>query len=297
VTTRKKKNTGKNLVIVESPAKARTLERILGRKYELKASLGHVRDLPRSKLGVDVDNGFSPEYVVPRAKSKIAKELRDASKNASMIFLATDPDREGEAISWHLLEVMKNAKTAYRRVVFHEITEEAITNAFKHPRDIDMHLVDAQQARRVLDRLVGYKLSPLLWKKVRRGLSAGRVQSVAVRIIVDREREIEKFTPVEYWSIEADLAKRVNGNGKESFRAALVGLAGEKKLDIPDQEHADTINEELKQAAYNVNTIKTRKVTRQPAPPFITSTLQQEASRRLRFSAAQTMTLAQQLYE
>lgn len=297
MTTRKKKNTGKNLVIVESPAKARTLERILGRKYELKASLGHVRDLPRSKLGVDVDNGFSPEYVVPRAKSKIAKELRDASKNASMIFLATDPDREGEAISWHLLEVMKNAKTAYRRVVFHEITEEAITNAFKHPRDIDMHLVDAQQARRVLDRLVGYKLSPLLWKKVRRGLSAGRVQSVAVRIIVDREREIEKFTPVEYWSIEADLAKRVNGNGKESFRAALVGLAGEKKLDIPDQEHAEAINEELKQAAYNVNTIKTRKVTRQPAPPFITSTLQQEASRRLRFSAAQTMTLAQQLYE
>lgn len=297
MTTRKKKSTGKNLVIVESPAKARTLERILGKKYELKASLGHVRDLPRSKLGVDVDNGFSPEYVVPRAKSKIAKELRDASKSASTIFLATDPDREGEAISWHLLEVMKNAKTEYRRVVFHEITEEAITNAFKHPRDIDMQLVNAQQARRVLDRLVGYKLSPLLWKKVRRGLSAGRVQSVTLRIIVDREREIEKFIPVEYWSIEADLSKKVNGNGKESFRASLVGLAGEKKLNIPDQEHADLINEELKKAAYSVNAIKTKKVTRQPAPPFITSTLQQEASRRLRFSAAQTMALAQQLYE
>lgn len=297
MTTRKKKNTGKSLVIVESPAKARTLERILGRKYELKASLGHVRDLPKSKLGVDVDNGFYPEYVVPRAKSKIAKELRDASKKASTIFLATDPDREGEAISWHLLEVMKNAKTEYRRVVFHEITEEAITNAFKHPRDIDMQLVNAQQARRVLDRLVGYKLSPLLWKKVRRGLSAGRVQSVTLRIIVDREREIEKFIPVEYWSIEADLSKKENGNGKESFRASLIGLAGEKKLDISDQEHADIINEELKQAAYSVNTTKTKKVTRQPAPPFITSTLQQEASRRLRFSAAQTMALAQQLYE
>ena len=297
MTTRKKKSTGKSLVIVESPAKARTLERILGRKYELKASLGHVRDLPKSKLGVDVDNGFSPEYVVPRAKSKIAKELRDASKKASTIFLATDPDREGEAISWHLLEVMKNPKTDYRRVVFHEITEEAITDAFKHPRDIDMQLVNAQQARRVLDRLVGYKLSPLLWKKVRRGLSAGRVQSVALRIIVDREREIEKFIPVEYWSIEADLSREVNGNGKESFRASLIGLTGEKKLDIPDQEHADIINEELKQAAYSVNTVKTKKVTRQPAPPFITSTLQQEASRRLRFSAAQTMALAQQLYE
>ena len=297
MTTRKKKSAGKGLVIVESPAKARTLERILGRKYELKASLGHVRDLPKSKLGVDVDNGFSPEYVVPRAKSKIAKELRDASKKASTIFLATDPDREGEAISWHLLEVMKNPKTDYRRVVFHEITEEAITDAFKHPRDIDMQLVNAQQARRVLDRLVGYKLSPLLWKKVRRGLSAGRVQSVALRIIVDREREIEKFIPVEYWSIEADLSRKENGNGKESFRASLIGLTGEKKLEIPDQEHADIINEELKKAAYSVNTVKTKKVTRQPAPPFITSTLQQEASRRLRFSAAQTMALAQQLYE
>ena len=298
VTARKKKTgNNKSLVIVESPAKARTLGRILGSKYELKASLGHVRDLPRSKLGVNVEDSFSPEYVVPRVKSKIAKELRDASKQASMVYLATDPDREGEAISWHLLEVMKADKIPYKRVVFHEITEEAITSAFKHPRTIDMQLVNAQQARRVLDRLVGYKLSPLLWKKVRRGLSAGRVQSVAVRIIVDREREIENFKPVEYWTIEADLSKQNNGSKKSAFRASLIGLAGQKKLTIPGENESDGIIEELKNAAYSVNKITTKKVNRQPAPPFITSTLQQEASRRLRFSAAQTMTLAQQLYE
>ena len=198
----------KNLVIVESPAKARTLGRILGSSYTLKASLGHVRDLPRSKLGVDIENGFLPAYVVPRAKSKITRELREAAKKVDTVYLATDPDREGEAISWHLLEVMKTNKTPYRRVVFHEITEEAIQEAFKHPRSIDMQLVDAQQARRVLDRLVGYKLSPLLWRKVRRGLSAGRVQSVALKIIVDREREIEGFNPVEFWTIEAELTKK-----------------------------------------------------------------------------------------
>ncbi len=297
MTTRTKKTGAKSLVIVESPAKARTLERILGKKYELKASLGHVRDLPRSKLGVDVENGFAPQYVVPRTKSKLAKELRDAWKSASAVYLATDPDREGEAISWHLLEVMKTDNIPYSRVVFHEITEEAITNAFKHPRTIDMQLVNAQQARRVLDRLVGYKLSPLLWKKIRRGLSAGRVQSVAVKIIVDREREIENFVPVEYWTIEADLTKEEKAKKKNAFRASLVGLAGEKKLEITNQEQADIINTELEKAAYSVDKLKTRQVNRQPAPPFITSTLQQEASRRLKFSAAQTMALAQQLYE
>ncbi|NLE09716.1 MAG: type I DNA topoisomerase [Dehalococcoidales bacterium] len=295
--TTKKKTTGKNLVIVESPAKAKTLERILGKKYELKASLGHVRDLPRSKLGVDVENSFNPQYVVPRTKSKLAKELRDACKNASKVFLATDPDREGEAISWHLLEVMKVENIPYSRVVFHEITEEAIMNAFKHPRDIDMQLVNAQQARRVLDRLVGYKLSPLLWRKIRRGLSAGRVQSVAVKIIVDREREIENFKPVEYWTIEAELSTAEKAKKNNTFKASLVGLAGEKKVVISNNEEASVINDELKKAVYSVDKVKTKKVNRQPAPPFITSTLQQEASRRLRFSAAQTMALAQQLYE
>jgi DNA topoisomerase-1 len=293
--TAKKK--GKNLVIVESPAKARTLGRILGGNYDLKASLGHVRDLPKSKLGVDVENSFSPEYVIPRAKTKIAKELREASKTAATVYLATDPDREGEAISWHLVEVMKTNKTPYRRVVFHEITEEAIIDAFKHPRSIDMQLVNAQQARRVLDRLVGYKLSPLLWKKVRRGLSAGRVQSVALKIIVDREREIENFKPVEYWTIQAELEKKTAGNGNPAFRATLVGLAGDKKLDIPDQQEADLLTNELEKAGYSVGKVKMKKVTRQPAPPFITSTLQQEAWRRLHFSASQTMSIAQQLYE
>ncbi len=290
----KKKN---NLVIVESPAKARTLSRILGSSYTLKASLGHVRDLPKSKLGVDIENGFLPSYVVPRTKNKIAKELREAAKKADTVYLATDPDREGEAISWHLLEIMKTNKTPYRRVVFHEITEEAITEAFKHPRSIDMQLVDAQQARRVLDRLVGYKLSPLLWKKVRRGLSAGRVQSVALKIIVDREREVEGFKPVEYWSIDAELAKKAASNGKNTFRAAFVGLANGKKMAIPGKKEAGIIESELKDAVYSVGKVNTKKAVRQPSPPFITSTLQQEAWRRFRLSAGQTMSIAQQLYE
>ena len=285
----------KNLVIVESPAKARTLGRILGRSYSLKASLGHIRDLPKSRLGVDIENGFAPKYVVPRDKSKIVSELKEAAKTASTVYLATDPDREGEAISWHLAEVTKSDKTPYRRVVFHEITEEAIEQAFKHPRSIDMQLVNAQQARRVLDRLVGYKISPLLWRKVRRGLSAGRVQSVAVRIIVDREREIEKFVPVEYWTIEAELTKK--GRAKHAFRAMLVGLVDGTKLDIHNQEEANEIKDELEQADYSVIKVSTKKVTRQPAPPFITSTLQQEAWRKLHFTAKQTMAIAQQLYE
>jgi len=286
----------KNLVIVESPAKAKTLGKILGRGYSLKASLGHIRDLPRSGLGVNVEEGFVPKYVVPRSKSKIVKELKEAAKNASVVYLATDPDREGEAISWHLAEVTKSNKTLYRRVVFHEITKEAIERAFKHPRSIDMHLVNAQQARRVLDRLVGYKISPLLWRKVRRGLSAGRVQSVALRIIVDREREIQGFVPVEYWTIEAELAKKIAAE-MITFRAKLIGLTDGTKLDVHNREEATDIKDELEQASYKVIKVSTKKVTRPPAPPFITSTLQQEAWRKLHFTAKQTMAVAQQLYE
>ncbi len=289
--------TKNNLVIVESPAKARTLSRILGKDYTLKASVGHVRDLPRSRLGVDIENDFAPAYVVPRTKSKVVRELKEAAKSASTIYLATDPDREGEAISWHLTMVMPSNHTRYRRVVFHEITEEAIEHAFKHTRAIDMQLVNAQQARRVLDRLVGYKLSPLLWKKVRRGLSAGRVQSVALKIVAEREREIENFVPVEYWVIEAELTKKIPSDKKLTFRATLAGRLSGTKLEIHNKQEADEIKSALEQAHYNVAKIKSKKVTRQPAPPFITSTLQQEAWRRFRFSAGQTMALAQQLYE
>ena len=284
----------KNLVIVESPAKARTLDKILGKSYSLKASLGHVRDLPRSQLGVDIENGFAPRYVVPRAKSKLVNELKKAAQTAATVYLATDPDREGEAIAWHLAEVTESVQKSCRRVVFHEITEEAVKHAFKHPRAIDMQLVSAQQARRVLDRLVGYKISPLLWQKVRRGLSAGRVQSVALKIIVDREREIQGFVPVEYWTIEAELAKKA---GAAAFRAGLIGLADGGRLDIPDRAEANRLEKKLKKASYHVLKVTTKKVTRQPAPPFITSTLQQEAWRKLHFTAKQTMAIAQQLYE
>jgi len=287
----------RKLVIVESPAKARTLSRILGEGYSLKASLGHIRDLPKRGLGVDVEKGFVPKYMVPREKRKVVLELKEAAKTASTVYLATDPDREGEAISWHLAEVTKWNRIPYHRVVFHEITKEAVEHAFKHPRSIDMQLVNAQQARRVLDRLVGYKISPLLWRKVRRGLSAGRVQSVALRIIVDREREIEKFIRVEYWTIEAELAKKIPGAEVVAFRAMLVGLIDGTKLDIHNQEEATEISDELKPASYNVIKVKTKKITRQPPPPFITSSLQQEAWRKLHFTTKLTMAVAQQLYE
>jgi DNA topoisomerase-1 len=289
-------NNKKNLVIVESPAKARTLGRILGSKYTLKASMGHIRDLPKSRLGVDIEHDFEPKYVVPRTKSKTVKELKDAGKNVGTIYLATDPDREGEAIAWHLAAVIEQNGTPFKRVVFHEITEEAVQEAFKHPRSIDMHLVDAQQARRVLDRLVGYKLSPLLWQKVRRGLSAGRVQSVALRIIVDREREIEKFVPEEYWVIEAELTPRDSPKASH-VRAQLVSFADGTKIIVNNQQKSDSLKSKLEDAKYTVAKVKTKKVLRQPAPPFITSTLQQEAWYKLRFSAEQTMMLAQQLYE
>ena len=299
VTKKKKasvsKNGAKNLVVVESPAKARTISRILGRDYTIAASKGHVRDLPKGNLGIDVENGFVPSYAVMRTKSSVVKELKALGKNAEAIYLATDPDREGEAISWHLVNATgwdKEPKQL-RRVVFHEITEPAIKEAFEHSRDLDQDLINAQQARRILDRLVGYQLSPLLWKKVQRGLSAGRVQSVALRLVVEREREVEAFVPREYWSIEAALAKE-----GEKFGATLHSLKGErKKLEIPDEAHARQIERELAGASYSVAKAKTDEKRRRPAPPFTTSTLQQEAGRKLRFPAKKTMVLAQQLYE
>jgi DNA topoisomerase-1 len=287
------------LVIVESPAKAKTLGKILGKGYSLKASLGHIRDLPKSQIGVDIENGFLPKYVIPTDKKKLVTELKAAVKDASAVFLATDPDREGEAISWHLAEVIDNhdKKIPYRRVVFHEITAEAIQEAFKNPRDIDMQMVDAQQARRVLDRLVGYKISPLLWKKVKRGLSAGRVQSVAVRIVVEREREIQAFVPVEYWSIDAELINSTETTKKSVFKAGLVGLLNGDKIEIHNNVEAENLKTYLEKSQYDVHKVTTKKVNRSPAPPFITSTLQQEAWRQLHFSASRTMMIAQQLYE
>ena len=287
----------RRLVIVESPAKSRTLNKILGNSYIVKASVGHIRDLPRTSLGIKIDEGFVPEYVIPRQKSKLVRELKEAASKASSIYLATDPDREGEAISWHLIEAAKlnKDKVPIHRVVFHEITEEAVKEAFKKPRPIDMNLVNAQQARRVLDRLVGYKLSPLLWKKVQRGLSAGRVQSVAVRIIVDREQEIQNFIPREYWIIEVELSP--TGEKELSFVAKLVALINGTKLEIRGKEEADRLVGDLEKTEYAVSAMHTKRVTRQPAPPFITSTLQQEAWRKLRFTASHTMALAQQLYE
>jgi DNA topoisomerase-1 len=285
------------LVIVESPAKARTLNKILGRSYNVKASLGHVRDLPRASLGVDIDKGFIPKYVIPAEKKKIVGEIKKAAGKASSIYLATDPDREGEAISWHLVQATGLNKDArpIQRVVFHEITKDAVGEAFQNPRSIDMNLVNAQQARRILDRLVGYKLSPLLWRKVQRGLSAGRVQSVAVRMIVDREHEIQNFTPQEYWIMEVELAPLEEK--ETSFKAKLFALADGTKLDIGSKDEAERVTTDLEQAEYAVKAMVTKQVARQPAPPFITSTLQQEAWRKLHFTAGRTMAIAQQLYE
>ncbi len=286
------------LVIVESPAKARTLSKILGKGYSLKASLGHIRDLPKSQIGVDIEKDFLPRYVVPTDKKKLVNDLKEAVKEASTVYLATDPDREGEAISWHLAEVINGkSEIPYKRVVFHEITDEAINDAFKHPRDINMQLVNAQQARRVLDRLVGYKISPLLWRKIKRGLSAGRVQSVAVRIVVEREREILGFVPIEYWNISAELNKAGSEGKKGAFRAALVGHLTGGKIEIHTADEATAIKANLEKSEYSVQKVTTKKAPRTPAPPFITSTLQQEAWRQLHYSASRTMALAQQLYE
>lgn len=286
----------KKLVIVESPAKAKTLARFLGTDYILRASMGHIRDLPKSRLGVDTENSFSPKYVNLRDKSSVIKELKEAVKKTPDVILATDPDREGESIAWHIKEATKTVQARYSRVVFHEITEEAISRAFESPRELNTNLINAQQTRRILDRLVGYKLSPLLWQKVRRGLSAGRVQSVALKIIVDREKEILGFNPVEYWSIEASLQKSSTSESK-SFKALLIGKDNKKNIHIPNADTVADIKTDLKNADYKVIKVQVKDSLRQPSPPFITSTLQQEAWRKHKFSAKQTMALAQQLYE
>lgn len=279
------------LVIVESPAKAKTIGKYLGSKYIVKASMGHVRDLPKSQIGVEVDNEFSPKYITIRGKGDVLKELKDARKKVKRVFLAADPDREGEAIAWHLAHYLDLDEKESCRVVFNEITKQAVKEAFKHPRKINMDLVNAQQARRILDRLVGYKISPLLWKKVKKGLSAGRVQSVAVKLIYDREREIKAFDPEEYWSITAML--QVDGS---SFEAKFYGLDKEKK-ELPNRQEVDLVLERLGDKALVVSELKERERFRHPSPPFITSSLQQEAARKLNFRAAKTMQIAQQLYE
>ncbi|MFH1533648.1 MAG: type I DNA topoisomerase [Nitrospirota bacterium] len=284
----------KNLVIVESPAKAKTISRFLGKEYKVLASMGHVRDLPKSKMGIEVDKDFKPSYLISADKKKVIKQLQDEYKKAEHLWLATDEDREGEAIGWHLLKALKvdPKKTDVKRIVFHEITEGAIKKAMKEPRALDMDVVDAQQARRVLDRLVGYELSPLLWKKVRYGLSAGRVQSVAVRFVVDREREIQAFKPDEYWKVIGTFAKEK----KETFEAELQRYEGKKILPGNEKE-VKKILKEIKGVDYKVSKVEEKQTKRNPAPPFITSTLQQEASRKLGFSVKKTMVLAQQLYE
>ena len=283
--------TAKDLVVVESPTKARTLERMLGPAYKVEASFGHIRDLPKSKMGVNLKT-FAPEYIIPDDSEKHARTLRREAKGANHVWLATDLDREGEAIAWHLADVIKVPKSKLRRVTFHEITPAAIDEAFKHPREIDQDLVNAQQARRVVDRLVGYTMSPLLWKKIRYGLSAGRVQSVALRLIVDREREITAFVPVEYWSLEAALANHAG----QTFTAEVIQHKGHK-LEIHDGETAEKHRAALADAAYVVKSLEKRESGRNAAPPFTTSTLQQEASRKLGYSVKRTMVLAQQLYE
>lgn len=285
------------MVIVESPAKARTVGRFLGKDYIVRASVGHVRDLPANRMGVDIENDFAPHYVIPSKRKDVVRELRSEVRNASEIYLATDPDREGEAISWHLVEALKSAigQRPVRRVEFHEITDEAVKHAFAHPRAIDMRRVEAQQARRILDRIVGYTLSPLLRDKMgRRGLSAGRVQSVAVRLVVEREREIEAFVPVEYWTLEAELAKQEAQ--KRSFIARLHRIRGEEPQ-LPSESVVQAVVAELERASYRVTDVKEGQRRRSPSPPFTTSTMQQEASRRLGFTAKRTMALAQQLYE
>jgi DNA topoisomerase-1 len=286
----------KNLVIVESPTKAKTIERFLGRSYTVRACLGHVRDLPKSRLGLDVDREFTPQYVVPKEKREIVKSLKNQAREATTVYLATDPDREGEAIAWHLKEAMDLGDRPVRRIEFHEVTSSAVLAAVRNPRQIDLQRVDAQQARRVLDRLVGYQLSPLLWKKVRRGLSAGRVQSVAVRLLVEREREIQAFVPVEYWSLEAELAKHGHHTKSDQFRANLVERAG-KKIELHTKEETEAVLAALEGATYRVANVRQREQVRNPSAPFTTSTLQQEASRKLGFTAKRTMVVAQQLYE
>ena len=287
------------LVIVESPTKAKTISRFLGKDFVIESSYGHVRDLPKSQLGVDVENNFTPKYIIPLKARKNVSALKKIAAKAEKIILATDEDREGEAIAWHLISALgmeDKPKDNIERIVFHEITERAIKEALKNPRNLDMHLVDAQQARRILDRLVGYKLSPFLWKKIRSGLSAGRVQSVAVRLVVEREREIQKFVAQEYWSVEAELSKK---SEDKKFKARLVKIGDEAigRLAIKNADEAKKITDELAGAEYKVIEVTKKEVRRAPAPPFTTSTLQQESAKKLGFSAKQTMIFAQRLYE
>lgn len=284
-----------NLVIVESPAKAKTIAKFLGKNFKVMASVGHVRDLPKSQLGVDIENDFSPKYVTIRGKGEITKKLKAEAKKAEAVYLATDPDREGEAISWHIQHLLGLNPEDQVRVEFHEITENVVRDAIQHPRKIDMSLVDAQQARRVLDRIVGYQISPLLWNKIQRGLSAGRVQSVALKIICDRESEIETFVPEEYWTINVILS-----DGKLEYDAEFFGKevdGEEQKISIATKEEALKIISSLDRDRYEVILVKTGKKSRNPYPPFITSTLQQEASKKLGFSSKKTMQIAQSLYE
>lgn len=281
------------LVIVESPTKVKSIKKYLGSGYKVMASMGHVRDLPKSKLGVDIDNDFKPEYINMPDKKEIIKDLKNAAADSDGVLLATDPDREGEAISWHLAQILGLDFNEQNRISFNEITESGVKTGISQPRNIDLNLVDAQQARRVVDRIVGYKLSPFLWRKVKSGLSAGRVQTVALKLIVDREREIEKFNSEEYWTVDAKLQ-----SGRKSFNAKLFGTADGKKLDvISNSEQAEVIVKALENCEYKVSGIKRGTRNKQPAPPFITSTLQQEASRKLNFTGQRTMRIAQQLYE
>ncbi|MEE0946263.1 MAG: type I DNA topoisomerase [Acutalibacteraceae bacterium] len=279
------------LVIIESPGKLKSIQKYLGNDYKVMASVGHVRDLPKSKMGVDIENGYTPQYIEMSDKKDVIKKLREAAANSEKVYLATDPDREGEAISWHLAQILALDMKSPLRVCFNEITKNGVETGMKSPREIDLNLVDAQQARRVLDRIVGYKLSPFLWKKVKRGLSAGRVQSVALKLVVDREREIEGFVPEEYWTIDAKLFKQRN------FIAKFYGNAQGEKIAISDEEQANKIVAASENESFVVDSIKKGVRKKQPLPPFITSTLQQEAARRLNFTGLRTMRIAQQLYE
>ncbi len=280
-----------NLVIVESPAKAKTIEKYLGKKYKVIASMGHIRDLPRSQMGVDVEDNYEPKYITIRGKGPVVKDLKRHAKKAKKVFLASDPDREGEAIAWHLANILELEGSKENRVVFNEITKDAVKESFKHPRGIEMDLVDAQQARRILDRLVGYNISPVLWKKVKKGLSAGRVQSVALRLIIDRENEIRNFKPEEYWSIEGEFRY-----GKSKFNAKFLHYKG-KPYKLTNKDDVAVITKALDGDRFTVSNVSTKEKTRRPAYPFTTSTLQQEAARKLNFKARKTMMIAQQLYE
>jgi DNA topoisomerase-1 len=287
-----KKKNEKALVVVESPAKAKTIKKYLGPGFTVKASVGHVMDLPKSKMGVDVEHGFAPEYVVIRGKGKIISEIKKSAKDVDIVYLAPDPDREGEAIAWHLAQEIKDSCSNIKRVLFNEITKRGITDGLAHPGELDVHKFESQQARRILDRLVGYEISPILWKKVKRGLSAGRVQSVAVRLIVEREREISAFKPVEYWTIEAD----VEGAKPPPFRVRLAKIDG-KKAELTNQADSMSVVAELKKSPWVIEKIERKERRKFPLAPFITSRLQQEAARKLRFTAKKTMALAQRLYE